>query len=153
MVVVDDGIGNDSVEWTVTVTIPNRPPTVSIDSPGDGAEIAREDILVFRAEVDDEDVANLTVRWSVDGSPVGTGIEYDYSVTRSGRLVIGVSVSDGEYTVSDTSTIEIVEPTESPGHRDDAFPWGTVLIALLLAGVIILTVAFFLLRRRPGRQG
>ncbi|MCK5414575.1 MAG: hypothetical protein KAJ35_04250 [Thermoplasmata archaeon] len=153
LVVVDDGIGNDSVEWSVTVTIPNRPPTVSIDSPGDGAEIPREKIMVFRAEVDDEDVANLTVRWSVDGSPVGTGIEYDYSVTRTGRLVIGVSVSDGEYTVSDTSTIEIWEPTESPGHRDDAFPWGTVLIALLLAGVIILTVAFFLLRTRPGRQG
>lgn len=152
LVVVDDGIGNDSVEWRVTVTVPNQPPTVYIESPEDGSVRIQDglDPVLFKAVVDDEDVANLTVRWSVDGSPVGTGVEYEYSGTRTGRLVIGVSVSDGEYTVTDTSTIEMVEPGKSPGHSDDAFPWGTLLVALLIAAVIILTIVSFLSRRMRG---
>ena len=146
-VVVDDGIGNDSAEWTVTVTVPNQPPTVHIESPENGTKVALGETLTFKAVVEDEDVDNVTVRWSVDGSPVGTGVEFVFTPTRTGQLIIGVSVSDGEYTVSDTSNIEVERP--EPTNHGNPFPWGTLLIALVLAAVIILVLVVLLLKRMP----
>ncbi|UCC92240.1 MAG: hypothetical protein JSW25_06080, partial [Thermoplasmata archaeon] len=73
VVVVDDGIGEDSREWTVTVEVPNEPPTVSIDFPLDDIELFLGTSYTLTAIVEDEDVGSLTIRWSVDGSPVGTG--------------------------------------------------------------------------------
>jgi hypothetical protein len=156
LVVVDDGVGNDSVEWTVTVTVPNLPPTVSIRSDSDGDHIEEGTTLTLLAEVEDEDVENLTVRWSVDGSPAGSGLEFTYSAPGSrvgDSVVFQVSVDDGEHRVTDTVSFDLIsqkDPTNGPGPE---FPWGTVFaIAVVLIVVGILAVTAYL-RTRPGRQG
>jgi len=151
-VVVDDGIGNDSEEWTVTVTVPNEPPTVSIDFPSDGSKVLLGDTITFKAIVSDEDVDNLTVRWSVDGSPVGVGPEHDFTLARVGTLVIQASVSDGEHTVTDTVSVEVEEPEDPPGNGDGS-SLGSVWIALVLVAVIIAVMVLVFLRTRPDRQG
>ena len=63
-----------------------------------------------------------------------------------------VSVSDGEYTVTDSVTYVVTdhETSDPPG---DPFPWGTVFaVALVLVIVAGIMVALFV-KRRPGRQG
>jgi hypothetical protein len=156
VVEVEDGVGNDSAEWAVTVTVPNLPPTVSIRTDGGYESIVAGTQLNLVAVVEDEDVDNLTVRWSVDGSLAGTGLEYTYYAPESrvgDTVLMQVSVYDGEHTATDSISYNIITqkaPDNPPGPE---VPWGTVFaIAVVLVIVVILAVTAYL-RTRPGHQG
>jgi hypothetical protein len=148
---VDDGMGNDFVQWSVTVTVPNEPPTVYIESPPDGVEMTLGESLMLRAVVDDEDVDGLTVRWSVDGSPVGNGLEVNFTPSMEGQMVVSVTVSDAEYDVSASSTITVnrKEPTDTPEEPSSSGLW----IAMVMIALILLTMVVVYIRTRPDRQG
>jgi hypothetical protein len=156
MVVVDDGVGSASAEWTVTVNVPNLPPTVTIRWVPDSDTITEGSTLTLTAEVDDEDVENLTVRWAMDGSPAGTGLEFTYvpPASRVGdEVVFLVSVDDGEHTATDTVSYNVIAQNDEDNPPGDEFPWGTVFaLAVVLVVVGMLAVTAYL-RTRPGRQG
>jgi hypothetical protein len=151
-VLVSDGIGNDTGEWTVTVTEPNLPPQVTILSPGDGSSFQVDEVIPLKAEVDDDGVASLTVRWLVDGALIGTGLEVDYAALREGPISVQVSVLDGEHTQTETVNIVVKGPDDSPegeGIADSG--WFPMALALILIGVVAV-VAMMALRMRRGPQ-
>lgn len=145
---VSDGVGTDLESWMVTVSVLDLPPTVSIVAPADGSTFKVGDVLTFRAEVDDEDVASLEVRWSVDGSPVGSGTEVSYQAAREGVLSVEVVVSDGVHDVNATVSVEVEAVDEGDGGDDEASWAGWLVIALVLGALVVMVA--LVLRRRPG---
>ncbi|NIU50540.1 MAG: hypothetical protein GWN74_15980, partial [Thermoplasmata archaeon] len=90
VVVVDDGIGNDTAHWDVNVTVPNEPPSVQIVRVPNGSPPTVGMPYTMYADVHDDDLGSLTVRWTVDGSPVGSGLDLTYTPTRAGPIVVEV---------------------------------------------------------------
>lgn len=144
-VVVDDGVGNDSEEWSVTVEVPNEAPTVEIVAPLDGANVTLGEPLTLRAVVDDEDLEGLDVRWSVDGTDLGEGLELQYTPTTEGQVVFQVTAFDGELTATDSITINVLKGGTTEG-TEDTFPWGTVFAIVLILVIVVLVVVYSVTR-------
>jgi hypothetical protein len=148
---VSDGIGNDSVQWAVTVAVPNQPPTVSIGHPLDGAEVVIGEDVQLEALVDDEDVDVLTVQWSVDGTLIGNESDIKYTTVTTGTQEFLVIVSDGEFTATDSITIVVIPktPTDLPEETSSFNLW----IPLVMITLIIIAMVVVYVRTRPDRQG
>ncbi|MBW2421246.1 MAG: PQQ-dependent sugar dehydrogenase [Deltaproteobacteria bacterium] len=70
---VDDDDGDPSNVATVDVSLYNSPPSVSVDSPVDGAPFNGGDLLSLAATgIDADDVASLTYHWEIDRIETGT---------------------------------------------------------------------------------
>ncbi len=152
LVVVDDGIGNDTAEWEVNVTVPNEPPTVEIGRVSDSGWPTVGVKLNFFANVEDEDPGSLTILWTIDGTPVGGGFDLSWTPTEAGPATIEVAVDDGEYTASDSLEVTV---REAPDDDDDGDTSGIggLWIPLVLVLVIVVVMVLVYLRTRPGRQG
>jgi len=144
---VTDGVGVDFQEWDLTVTIPNEPPTVIMDSPLDGSKWAEGEAIPLRALVDDENVEGLSIRWFVDGDPISTGAEGEYLPNNVGTVVIQVTVSDGELSVTGSASVEITASEDPVGG--DAVPGGYTMLIPILAALVIVDV---LSRKRTGMK-
>ena len=151
--VVDDGIGNDSEVWTVSVTAPHLSPTVTIVSPDVAETFKIGDTIHLSADVWDEDPANLTIQWSLENSPIGTGLNLDYEAVRVGMLNFSVSVSDRDHLTIERTFVIVKEVTDTDEPADETSSWRSLWIALVLFVIIIAAIIIVHLRRRPGRQG
>ena len=150
VVKVSDGVGSDLESWVVNVAVLDLPPTVTIVSPVNGSTFKVGEVLTLEAEVDDEDLASLEVRWSVDGSPVGSGTEISYQAAREGTLEVEVTVSDGVHDVNATVSVTVEAEEEGSGGGDGGSWTGWLVIALVLAALVVMLV--LVLRKRPGPQ-
>lgn len=150
-VMVSDGVGSDGHAWNVTVKVPDLPPSANIGSPGNGTNMNVGDKITFTAVVDDEDPVNLSVRWFVDGSPVGTGVQVEYTASREGTIDIQLKVSDGKSEVTDSVSVEVDgEDDAGPADGSASGPWPYVVPALILLGIV---VVILVLRARRDRTG
>ncbi|MCK4970159.1 MAG: hypothetical protein KAS77_06525, partial [Thermoplasmata archaeon] len=113
-------------------------------SPLDGSKWPEGKAIPLRALVDDEDVDGLSIRWFVDGSPVGTGAEGEFIPNRAGTLIIQVTVSDGEHSVTESASIQVTA-SEDPEGGDVISDDNTMLILILVVAVIIV-ILFMILR-------
>lgn len=147
---VTDGVGVDFYEWDLNVTVPNMPPSVVMDSPLEGSKWTEDNAIPLRALVDDEDVDGLSIRWFMDGTPIGTGAEDMYIPSRAGTLVIQVTVTDGEHSVSESVSVQVTA-SEDPEGGDVISGDNTMLILVLVVAVII--VILFMIVRAGGEKG
>lgn len=152
LVEVDDGVGNDSVEWTVNVTVPNEAPTVHIVRVADSGAPTVGVPYSLHADVDDDDMASVTVSWTIDGVPSGSGYDLRFTPTEASTIVVEVTVDDGEFTASDSLTID-VRPAPDDKEDGGSSGIGGLWVALVLVVVIVVAMLLVALRTRPGRQG
>jgi hypothetical protein len=152
LVVVDDGVGNDTVEWDVNVTVPNKPPSVQIQRVADSGWPTVGVAVYLKAGLHDDDIQSLTITWTVDGSPEGYGPDLSYTPTDAGEVVVTVTVDDGEFTDSDSLTMD-VRPAPDDDDDDGSAETGGLWIPLLLMVAIVVVMVLVYLRTRPGRQG
>ncbi len=148
---VDDGVANDTARWEVNVTVPNEAPWVQLKFVADGPVPTVGVPYTFTAEVHDDDLASVTISWTVNGSPVAGSEQLKYTPTEVGTIVVVVSVDDGEFNASDSRTLDVREPTGDDETEDASGGGLWVALVLVLAIVVVMLLVF--LRTRPGRQG
>ena len=141
---VTDGVGVAFHEWDLIVTVPNEPPSVVMDSPLDGSKWSEGKAIPLRALVDDEDVEGLSIRWFVDGSPIGTGAEGEYISNRVGSLIIQVMVSDGVLSVTESASIQVTAAKDQEGG--DVISDDNTMLILILVVAAIIVILFMILR-------
>ncbi len=147
VVIVDDGIGNDSTEWSVNVSVPNSPPAVQIVRIEDSGAPTVGRPYYLMADVHDDDIASLTVSWTIDGSPAGSGFDLTFTPDRAGSVVVEVTVDDGEYTDSDSLTMDVRKAGDEDPD-DGSSGLGGLWIPLVLAVVIVIVMVLVFLRTR-----
>jgi uncharacterized protein (TIGR03382 family) len=109
------GVGEPPADVDLT------PPTVSITSPANGAEVDAG----FTVTVDaDDDVAVTKVELKVDGTVVGTDTTAPYSFTTAPGLAAGAHTVeaiayDSINTASDEITVTVAEPGDDNGGDDN----------------------------------
>ena len=89
----------------------NNAPTISIDSPGDGAVFSPSDSITFIGTADDAEDGSLTgsISWSSDlDGPLGTGGSVTTTLSE-GLHTITASVSDSESASADDSISVLVQ--------------------------------------------
>jgi hypothetical protein len=148
VVVVDDGVANDTAEWEVNVTVPNEAPTVQIKRVADAGRPTVGVKYFLSASVSDDDMASVSVQWTIDGSPAGNSIDLSWTPTEAGTFLIQVTASDGEYNATDSLTLDVVKENVEDG-TGDTFPWGTVFAVVIILVILALVVAYAV-RSRTG---
>jgi hypothetical protein len=141
--VVSDGGLETYVNWSVAINNVNRPPTLSVKRPRDGASFEKGTNIVFEAETDDPDGETLAVQWIWKDEVIGTGDVFTTSSLKTGKYTLTVRVTDphGE-TSEDTVRFEVEETSGVPGISGPL-----VMVALVTSGVVIGVVR----RIRPRR--
>ena len=141
-VTVSDGEDDAKCRITVTVIGVNDAPILTSVSPENGTRFRQGEVIVFRANVTDEDGDELTVTWLSGGVALGTGTVLEYKGLKPGTHGVRVSVSDGERSVTDDFTIVVKkrEESDSPGL-------GSVFT--LMAVMVAVVIALMMARRPP----
>ncbi len=124
---VSDGDAETWVNWTVEVENVNRPPTVEVLKPKDGADYEEGDNVVFEADAGDPDGESVTVDWFVDGEQVGTGTVFTTSKLKPGKYTARVVVTDPDQ-ASVNATVEF-EVKEASGVSGPTLAAGAVALA------------------------
>ncbi|QQR47858.1 myxosortase-dependent M36 family metallopeptidase MepA [Myxococcus xanthus] len=132
---VSDGVKTATDSVTVTVALPNNPPTVNAGLDGVVEERAE---YTLSGSASDADGDSLTYLWTqVSGTPVAVK---DYTtptatfiapeVTLDEPLVFRLTVSDGIATANDTVTVTVTNANRAPIVSDTsvAFAAGTVTV-------------------------
>ena len=121
-----DNVGNvtDSLPQTITVR-PNRPPSVTIISPSNGASVTVGSGVTIRASATDPDDLIDTVKFLVNGQVLFTANTFPYTApwtpTSEGVYTISVIVKDslgsvgGNETASSPVYVRVVAPAGSAG--------------------------------------
>ncbi|MDZ7800839.1 MAG: M12 family metallopeptidase [Trueperaceae bacterium] len=107
---------------SVDITITNRPPSVEIIQPADGASFCEDEDIDFRAsvtdlnELPDRTVPPSDVDWRVDeGAPFATGKDVTRAFASSGTRTVTARATDAQGETSETSVaVEIVECSDQP---------------------------------------
>lgn len=101
-----DGFGNESTDQ-ISITITNSAPTLSIDSPGDGATFYESQTISFQgSSFDPNDLAplpNANVSWIINGTNRGTGhsLSLAASVLGAGSHSVRFRGTDGDLSGED----------------------------------------------------
>jgi hypothetical protein len=111
---VDDGTGLEaSAGWSMTVK--NRPPTVSLKPATTVLKIKPGENVPFAAQASDADGEAVELTYLVAGRRVADGSAYVFKGTKEGRFVVEVLAKDasgGETRVK--RTVEVASPNEPP---------------------------------------
>ena len=108
--VTDSGgtAGSDSV--SVTITVANNAPTVSISSPSGGSTFNTTDSITFAGSANDVEDGNLTagISWTsnIDGS-IGSGAGFSTSLSEGSHMITATVTDSGSKTGSDTVSITV----------------------------------------------
>ena len=132
---VDDGASE--ARDSVSITVPERPPTITSATPVGTVTLADGESLRFNATAQEPDGDSLTFRWTVDGKEAGTSPDFTFRGA-PGTHIVNLTISDGSLTVWHEWTV-VVEPP---------FPWVAVGIAAVLASLAVLLLAWR--RRKKG---
>ena len=103
----------------------------------------------FRVTASDPDGDPITYTWTVDGVPVGgSSPSYEFVRDGTGTFVVKVVVSDGSASSDFQWVVEVRERTVPPPSN-----WSSTSIAIVGTAVgaplvVLLFVAFLVLRRR-----
>jgi PKD repeat protein len=96
--VTDSGGKQARAQITVTVRLPNRPPTASISSPASGASISQGTSIVLNGAATDPEEGALTgtsLSWSSDrAGALGTGAQVTFSGAAVGAHVVTLTARD-----------------------------------------------------------
>ncbi len=120
-VTVSDGKGgSDDDTLSITVTQPNRAPTVTAGRTPTGGVTTGQSIA-FTATASDPDGDPLTYSWDFgDSTPNSTSQNPAHSYSAAGTYSAKVTVSDGKGgTANDTLSITVTGTSCPPGYRDD----------------------------------
>jgi hypothetical protein len=129
---VSDGDAETWVNWTVEVENVNRPPTVEVLKPKDGADYEEGDNVVFEADARDPDEEALSVQWFVDDEEVGTGTVFTTSKLKPGKYTARVVVTDPhQASVNTTVGFEVKESSGVPGPSLAASALTLAVVALI----------------------
>ena len=100
--------GSDSV--TVSITVANNAPTVSISSPSGGSTFNTTDSITFAGSANDVEDGNLTtdISWTsnIDGS-IGSGTGFSTSLSEGSHVITGMVTDSGSKTGTDTVSISV----------------------------------------------
>ena len=135
----------DTETFVVTVTPVNDAPTVSATSSGSST-------VTLTANANDIDSSNLTYSWVQTAGPTVTISNSDRATATvnnanatSGTLSFEVTVSDGEFSVTDDTSISVTAPAPTPppangggGGGGSTGPW--FILVMLLIYVVRLAV-------------
>jgi len=116
-----------TAEYSVTVDVQaNEPPQVELLSPEEGGRYYSDQLIVFAAEVSDDNDRSeeLTLEWtssqegsltSLNGSPSSSGVQTGALILSEGEHFIQVVASDlAGRTADDTVTIDVGPPNSEP---------------------------------------
>jgi cytochrome c len=120
-VTVDDGHGGTASDTvSVTVTQPNRPPTVTAARTPTG-DVAAGTAISFTATASDPDGDTLTYLWDFGDGSTSTQQNPTHTYTTAGAYSAKVTVSDGKGgTANATSAVTVTGSSCPPGtFRDD----------------------------------
>ncbi|MEM2869678.1 MAG: tandem-95 repeat protein [Thermoplasmata archaeon] len=133
-VVVTDGVERVELTWTVKVLDVNRRPSVTIESPNNGAVFKSGSLIKFRAIASDPDGDRLFFKWVSDREPIGASEEFSCTLP-SGTHTIEVEVSDGKDTATAQVIITVKKPTPpaAPGFGALAMAAGILAGATLVS--------------------
>jgi len=139
-------------EFNLTVQGVDDPPTAHIRSPADGAVVGRDEAVGLEADVFDEEGAHLTASWSWrpasggEWTAITTGTDGIWTGRTSGRLLLRVTVFDGNNTVTDEVDVLVRSPTE----RTTSSAW-TALFAIMTVLLLgsVLGAVLLMRKRRP----
>jgi len=141
VVVLDEDLMTSAspLDWVVTVTKTNRPPTLSISSPSNGSSVEQGKWVEFVAAVDDPDVedrSGLSVEWYEGDTWLGQGRTFSLRNLKPGTHEITAVVADpGDLEGEATVSIKVTKKDEGPGFAG--------LSALLaLASLAVLSTGF-----------
>jgi hypothetical protein len=101
---------------TVTLTVPNQPPTLTINSPSNNAAFLTTALITFSATASDAEDGNLSnnITWRDNGAFLSYGASFTAQLT-SGTHMITASATDSKgATVTQTITITITAPANQP---------------------------------------
>jgi hypothetical protein len=140
---VSDRMGASfDVEWQVEVVDVNRPPVIFGIEPEVPPTVEQGVEVAVRVNATDPDGDVLTYNWSVDGEPVlsTTEPEWSFSSETEGSYVIDVQVDDGRGGVTDTFTMVNVLPDSSPPPDPTSswLPWLLVIAVLIAIALVLL---------------
>lgn len=118
-VIDDDGSSVTSTPITLTVTaVVNVPPTVSINSPSDNAQIDEGDSVTITFTAADSDGTLSSIKLVVDGveqSLTASGNTFNYTPSADGSYELAVRVTDDDgATVTSTPITLVVNPVSAP---------------------------------------
>ena len=146
IVTVTNNQGSHPGSASTSVTVSNVAPTVAIQTlaPSGSSSL----ISLFAAVTDPGTLDSHTYQWSVNGSPVPSATQpdftfnpQDFSPASGGVYLVAVSVSDDVGASAQASASLLIGPSTSghtivlsaeqrgPGRRDDRFPAGRHLHA------------------------
>ena len=119
--------------WSVQVENVNRPPTLDLRRPKDGATFDEGENVVFEVEANDPDGESLSVSWLEDGQTLGSGSSFATSALEPGRHTITARVVDphGSFTEANV-TFKVEEASGLPGACGPA-----AVAAVLLGGLMV----------------
>jgi hypothetical protein len=105
--------------WYITVYNVNRPPVISSFSPDRVWQVNEtlEGIVEFSVEANDPDGDILSYTWYVNSAYVDggtTSYEFPYDFSSSGYHTVQVNVADGEETVTQTWSLQVVNVNRPP---------------------------------------
>jgi len=116
-VVVSDGLAQASHEWTLTILNVNRPPVIDSYTPTDlEPEVYEGASLNFTHTSSDPDGDPLSYSWLLDGVEQATSQNWTYSPSydAAGTHNVTLTVSDGEFVVSQQWNVTVLNINRAP---------------------------------------
>jgi len=123
-IATDDRGGTEtSAPVQVTVSPPNSPPTVSIDSPGDGAAFTALTNIAIGATAFDSDGSILRVAFYANGVLLGTDTTSPYGLTwplvAAGDYTLTAVATDNQQATATSAPVQVTV-SQSPGRMNVA---------------------------------
>jgi hypothetical protein len=141
-IIVDDGIEEDSITFTLEVVNVNDVPVITSVLPSDGSSFEDGDKIPFTALASDEDGDALVYTWRAGNKVLGTGASLPYDKLGAGTHKITLEVADGNGGIT---TSQLTVKVEAALTSSLALP-----LAAMVAVVAVVGAALYMRSRSKG---
>jgi hypothetical protein len=132
--------------FNITVHPKNRPPTVKILTPANGAAFIDGDTIHFKGNASDPDNNPMAYNWKVDNTVSSTSLNFDTTLS-IGTHKISFAVSDGKVTAYDNITISV--KAKPPSKHYTTYVDNFCLLIIIVIVVVCIVADLVYRKFRP----